>query len=56
MKLSNNKHVRLTLRLTCNQMDWLIEQSQSLKMSLSDFLRFIINYHIANGDKINENK
>lgn len=47
-----SKSVRLTLRVSKSQFDFLTKRSRSLNKSVSDFLRFLINYHIAQEDKV----
>lgn len=50
-----NKNVRLTLRLTQEQFAFVTSQAKSLRKSPSDFLRFMIDYHIAERKKVYEN-
>lgn len=50
-----NKNVRLTLRLSHRQYEFILDQAKSLRKTPSDFLRFLIDYHIAERNKVYEN-
>lgn len=55
MKYGIDKNVRLTIRISPDQWDFLTFMSRSLHMSKSDFIRFLINYHIAEKEKRHAN-